>query len=319
MQYAHLVYNYKFHSGNYAPGSVNLGDYVQTLAADAFLPRVDVEVDRDQLSVPLTEQTKLIANGWYCLHDRCHLFSSQLSPLLISMHVSELSCGNPMSKSLTRIKDLAEIRPVGCRDHYTLEFFQGHGIPAYFSGCLTLTLQRERFSSQAERSGIVIVDCPYISPNRKFRFFPLNRWLKLRRARREVCEIVDSFISLTDSNVAFHSHTAEISTTHKQRFAKARALLEAYANAQVVITSRLHCALPCLAMGTPVIYIGLYDCCRFQGLGELVNHIFIDKRGRVKEVEIMIDNANNLVNPSDHLQLSKALSQTCHNFMQNRE
>ena len=110
-----------------------------------------------------------------------------------------------------------------------------------------------------------------------------------------------------------------MASTHQQRFIQARGLLETYANAGLVITSRLHCALPCIAMGTPVVFVGAYDNSRFQGLGNLVNHIFIDERGRIKDVEILMDKDNNLVNPSAHLQLAKALSQTCHNFIRNKE
>ena len=36
--------------------------------------------------------------------------------------------------------------PIGCRDHYTLQLLQKHQIPAYFSGCLTLSLNRQGFS-----------------------------------------------------------------------------------------------------------------------------------------------------------------------------
>ena len=193
MRYAHLVYSYNFRNENYQPKNVNLGDYIQTMAADAFLPHVDVEVDRDQLSTPLNERTKLIANSWYCLNDNWHLFSPQLDVLLISMHVGQLSCRNPIQKVLERVNEFAKVRPVGCRDNYTLEFFQKHKIPAYFSGCLTLTLQRERFSNRRERSGVVISDCPYLSKEKR-PLFPLNRWLNHKITVKKIREIVQPLV-----------------------------------------------------------------------------------------------------------------------------
>ena len=39
------------------------------------------------------------------------------------------------------------------------------------------------------------------------------------------------------------------------RFTAAYQLMETYASAKLVITQRIHCALPCVAMGTPVIFI----------------------------------------------------------------
>jgi exopolysaccharide biosynthesis predicted pyruvyltransferase EpsI len=39
------------------------------------------------------------------------------------------------------------------------------------------------------------------------------------------------------------------------RLAAAERLLEVYARAEMVVTTRLHCALPCLALGTPVLFM----------------------------------------------------------------
>jgi len=39
------------------------------------------------------------------------------------------------------------------------------------------------------------------------------------------------------------------------RFTAAYQLMEMYASAKLVATQRIHCALPCVAMGTPVIFI----------------------------------------------------------------
>jgi hypothetical protein len=58
--------------------------------------------------------------------------------------------------------------------------------------------------------------------------------------------------------------------------------LKRYATAKLVITSRIHCALPCLALGTPVIFINAFDSfvdsCRFEGLLNLFNRIDLDVR-----------------------------------------
>ena len=75
-----------------------------------------------------------------------------------------------------------------------------------------------------------------------------------------------------------------------------RDYLQRLCNARLVITSRIHCALPCLAMGTPVIFI---DCdlnqSRLEGLKDFFNTITIkgnvvaanfDMSGKIdKEIE----------------------------------
>ena len=40
-----------------------------------------------------------------------------------------------------------------------------------------------------------------------------------------------------------------------ERFSAAYELIEKYASAKLVITQRIHCALPCVGMGIPVIII----------------------------------------------------------------
>src|SRR5205085_10361521 len=62
--------------------------------------------------------------------------------------------------------------------------------------------------------------------------------------------------------------------------------LKKYATAKLVVTSRLHCALPCLAFGTPVIFIHFgfkneYDSCRLEGVTNLFNTIYIDEKENI--------------------------------------
>ena len=64
--------------------------------------------------------------------------------------------------------------------------------------------------------------------------------------------------------------------SEEERFLRANELLRKYASAKYVITSRIHCALPCLGFQTPVIYIrnleeGKKSTCRLGGLGDFFN------------------------------------------------
>src|SRR5699024_11247334 len=72
------------------------------------------------------------------------------------------------------------------------------------------------------------------------------------------------------------------------RFELAEQTLRKYAEAKLVITSRIHCALPCLALGTPVIFLnyGLdfdISSCRLEGILDLFNVINIDKKGSISD------------------------------------
>jgi exopolysaccharide biosynthesis predicted pyruvyltransferase EpsI len=74
--------------------------------------------------------------------------------------------------------------------------------------------------------------------------------------------------------------------SHQKRRKDAQALLDTYQGAELVITKRLHCALPCAAMGTPVILIG--DNPRFSGMEKFVTIV-----KKADQVEGAIDQARN--------------------------
>ena len=61
--------------------------------------------------------------------------------------------------------------------------------------------------------------------------------------------------------------------SYARKYEEAEALLRRYATAELVITSRLHCALPCRAMGTPVIFVhpNYYSDSRFDGLRDILD------------------------------------------------
>lgn len=47
------IYHYDYnHYSTYAPTDVNLGDYIQSLAAGQYLPKVDETIDRDSILPP---------------------------------------------------------------------------------------------------------------------------------------------------------------------------------------------------------------------------------------------------------------------------
>ena len=57
------------------------------------------------------------------------------------------------------------------------------------------------------------------------------------------------------NNITYISHQFDIKLTHVERFQLAKKLLDKYARAKLIISTRLHGSLPCLALNTPVIYI----------------------------------------------------------------
>jgi hypothetical protein len=102
--------------------------------------------------------------------------------------------------------------------------------------------------------------------------------------------------------------------------AEAKRLVERYARAGLVITSRIHCALPCLGLGTPVVYV--YDglqpevsSCRMKGLLDLFNVVtWTGKRLRndiAGYQDRLISNTNAPANKSDWKPYAERLAEHC--------
>ncbi len=104
---------------------------------------------------------------------------------------------------------------------------------------------------------------------------------------------------------------------------KTRYLAEDYTRAKLVITSRIHCALPCLAMGIPVIFVNGFnsevDTCRFDGIINLFNRVDVDKNGNCTNnfnFKGLITADTQVINLSNHLSIVKNLKNTCASFIE---
>jgi hypothetical protein len=244
------------------PGTGNLGDEIQSVAARRFLPHVDTFFDRENLSQEFrAEEAKYttIMNGWYCHHPQLWPPAASIDPIFTSVHISREpteSGAIPAEAMLSgpSFRYLHAFSPIGARDASTLELLRNAGIDSYFSGCLTLTIVRP----DVERDSNLVVLCDVSD------------------------RISDHVKRQTSKKIVSVTHSGEGGDCHR-RYARAEQLLAVYSAASCVVTTRLHCALPCLAVQTPVLLIFVaHDTYRFQGLQELVHFAteeqFLDDR-----------------------------------------
>ena len=211
--------------------SHNLGDEIQSIAARRFLPRVDRLVDRDTLDRDPGEDLSLILNGWFMQRPRHWPPHPRYRPLITSFHLSaDRSRRMPWRLSpaerLLRPDGVAFLKrhgPVGARDPATLMMLQASGVDSYHSGCLTLTLQRDE--TLPRDGGVVACDLTADA---------------LATLRRRTSHAITT-VTHIDADIKGPA----------ARMAAAQALLDLYARAEIVVTARLHCVLPCLALGTP--------------------------------------------------------------------
>ena len=126
--------------------SENLGDDIQSYAAKRFLPKIDYYIERESLDLFVPnekEKVKVIMNGWF-LHYKYTLFPSPyIDPLYISTHFSSYKTFGIENEYIEVNKDyLKEYEPIGCRDIQTQKLLEKYDIKNYFSGCVTLTIDK---------------------------------------------------------------------------------------------------------------------------------------------------------------------------------
>ena len=246
------------------PNSNNLGDFIQSLAAKQILNKVNIlEIDRDELHKYKGEKAALVMNGWFMEKPENWPPSENIDPIFLSFHLNPTAEKEMLSDK--GIKYFKKNQPIGCRDQYTQKLLTRYGIETYFSACLTLCLNRENFvSKNTIREGIhVISPLERLNPNSeevpKGFFRQLVQKIKRPIKRKQFQSAIKKLdIFLQNQNEKVYHSSQLIKTKDfnvKERIEKAKLQLKNIANAKLVITSRIHTALPAVAFGTPVLFL----------------------------------------------------------------
>lgn len=216
----------------------NIGDDVQAYAAKRFLPQIDYLIDRNHIDefVPNeNEKVAIITNGWFLQYTLNWPPSPYIKPLPISMHFTSKDWFWDTTDRAYHLQGygleyLKSIEPIGCRDSHTMKLLNSKGVKTEYTGCMTLTI--ERFEGIKKQNYICAVDVSE--------------------------KVVEQIKKTTDMEIKVVTHTVPedyYTLPWEQRMKNVEDLLKLYQGASAVISYRLHCALPCLALGTPVILL----------------------------------------------------------------
>lgn len=246
--------------------STNLGDYIQTIAAAQLLgPGPFTHLDRESLHLYDGPDLQLLVNGWFMQNPSHWPPAKAISPLFLSFHINPTAADLMLSPAgLTYLK---KHQPIGCRDEYTRQLLEYHQIQAYLSACVTLTLKRSSFvSNQTPRKGILVLSAlDRMVPNtqelwEQKKTFPwavqqLKAPLKRFKAK-QANKRLQTFLSQQNRLITSASQILKSPLQNSEEYlAAAWQQLEKIACAEVVITSRIHTALPAVALGTPVVFL----------------------------------------------------------------
>ena len=219
----------------------NLGDDIQSYAIARQLPSADYAVDREHLDTFQAEEGELVAVpmcAWWMWQKWNWPPAKSIIPKMIGMHFTnydEFHKGSTITNQWIQGiggEYMKAWGPIGCRDFTSLDYMKSNGIPAYFSGCITLTLPKQK-ELPDKGSYVCLVDLPK-DVEEKAKLWLQDSGLEIRTYTHDMCEQGQDY---------------------ETRMKQAEEILTIYQNAKFVVTRRLHVSLPCLAMETPVLSV----------------------------------------------------------------
>jgi hypothetical protein len=136
---------------------------------------------------------------------------------------------------------------------------------------------------------------------------------------------------LTDAVFIIHNVTQQKFKGDREKLDYAEELLKRYARAKLVVTSRIHCALPCLGVETPVIFVtsdNLESTSSIRSAGRFGGLIELFRVARYRDSKLTTDDeylkkftkitpATNIENKPDYLKLKQLLISKCREFIAN--
>lgn len=206
--------------------TLNIGDDLQSFSIINLVNGVDCFLDRECLAdAYLDSPHHLVMNTWYKLGNDTRLPSRRINPIFHGFSV-----GNDELFDKRFLNYISNFSPIGCRDLWSVDFLKKNGIDAYWSGCSSI-FAGSFLKNITERTDTILnYDVP-------------SAFLK----KYAPPEIFSKLITSTNHVPYFGRDDA------LYRFGQVERFLRKLASAKLVITRRLHIALPCIGLGIPVI------------------------------------------------------------------
>jgi len=220
---------------------MNLGDPIQSLAVLELYKKLEipeseiVPLDRYDLTDYAGEDVIALINGaeiyeHFAYATRFLPVSAKIHPVFISLHLHR-------ELSESELGTLRRSQPIGCRDEYTVRYLQSKGIDAFLTGCLTMLFDKRE---EKPRNKVFLVDCS------------ANAMAHIPDSIKKDAVILSQVIRMTTEAPDHRLTLAETEEYNKI----AEAQLNRYRDeAKLVVTSRLHVASPCAAVGIPVVLV----------------------------------------------------------------
>lgn len=212
---------------------INIGDNIQSMAVKRLFEYAHIAKE-NIMEIPYFGAEKVMKPCNLIIQGH---FSRQTNMAFMhNPYINPIFIGFALMDSILlpeEIEYFKKYEPILCRDEFTQKIFERYQIEAYICGCLTLTLDRR----QKE-------------PSNGFYFF---------------VDVKDEFIKKIPEHVKkkaiFLTQNIEIDKADEQTMEYGEKIAYKRVNeyrdsAKMIITSKLHCMCPCVAMGIPTLAVG---------------------------------------------------------------
>lgn len=222
MRFANIIMDRK--------GRCTVGDDIQLIAIENVYKHMGIDYN-DVVRIPYSKLSSYdgeyvilpLSFPFYGYSNGTNItnFSDKIVPVFLGLSTALNSYNQ------TDINYLKKFEPIGCRDMYTMNAVRNCGISGYLNGCLTAAFPRVR-NGYDGRSKIYCVDIP-----------------------DSFCKYIPKQLL---ANCEFVSHVVFSEDCPNGTEQRAKEVYENYINnAKMIITTRMHAALPCHAFGIPVV------------------------------------------------------------------
>lgn len=205
----------------------NIGDDFQSYVMRNYLEVETDYINRDEAASYDGPQLELISNAF--MTKQSLPISTKISPSFVAVWLGPLVLKDPKN-----VEFLKQHAPIGCRDTATHERCQELEIDSYFSGCPTILCKPIPRKSVVPGS-ILFVD---VNPA----LFETGN--PAYQKQTNLPQPVTWTTNVVDFNLTLHQRWAECRKRH---------LL--MTKSELIVTNRIHVAIPALGMGRAVIFV----------------------------------------------------------------
>jgi len=206
--------------------TINLGDNIQATSLYRLLELYDIApselYDRDTGLSDIKGSPSIFLSGWFKHGENGWPPAPDLDSSFISFHIRPHQSSALLSEEA--IEYYKNHEPVYCRESYTADLLASKGVQTKVSHCFTLSFSQR------------------LSNPRNPQVFVVSR-------DREILEYLPDWAS----DHQFRTHYSDTSDYFSNEKEGVNLISEYKKSAGLVITTLLHCALPCIAMGIPTI------------------------------------------------------------------